>query len=235
MTDTLSARIREIPYNYTSYSDREIIIRFLGEECWQIVEKLRVSRRTGRSARMLFEVLGDMWVIERNPFVKDDLLNNRKRREALIDALKHRLKQVELRADGNTDALILHSHCLTAVTTFQQNLIAQLALRQKTLKVLTKITSKNNIDFSGLARVAHSTDATDWRIAMPFVVIKPDAEFEVAAIVRGCIDLGLTIIPRGGGTGYTGGAIPLHADTAVINTEKLENLSPIIETALPLL
>ena len=233
MTDTLSARIREIPYNYTSYSDREIIIRFLGKECWQIVEKLRVSRRTGRSARMLFEVLGDMWVIERNPFVKDDLLNNRKRREALIDALKHRLKQVELRADGNTDALILHSHCLTAVTTFQQNLIAQLALRQKTLKVLTKITSKNNIDFSGLARVAHSTDATDWRIAMPFVVIKPDAEFEVAAIVRGCIDLGLTIIPRGGGTGYTGGAIPLHANTAVINTEKLENLSQIIQTELP--
>ena len=29
------------------------------------------------------------------------------------------------------------------------------------------------------------------------------------ALVEGCIELGLTIIPRGGGTGYTGGAIPL--------------------------
>ncbi len=232
MTDSHSARIREIPYNYTSYSDREIIIRFLGEESWQIIEKLRTSRRTGRSARMLFEVLGDMWVIKRNPFVKDDLLNNRKRREALVHALKHRLNQVELRADGNTDALILHSNCLKAITTFEENLLAQIALRKKTIKALSRITSKNNIDFSGLARIAHSTDATDWRIAMPFVVFKPDSEHEVAAIVRGCIDLGLTIIPRGGGTGYTGGAIPLHANTAVINTEKLEYLSPLKQIEL---
>ncbi len=30
-----SRRIREIPYNYTSFSDREIVIRFLGEETWR--------------------------------------------------------------------------------------------------------------------------------------------------------------------------------------------------------
>ncbi len=232
MTETHPVRIREIPYNYTSYSDREIIIRFLGADSWRIIEKLRGSRRTGRSARMLFEVLGDMWVIERNPFVKDDLLNNKKRRVSLIEALKHRLQQVELRADGNTDALTLHQNGLAAIETFEQDLLSQISLRQKTTKALSRITSKNNIDFSGLARVAHSTDATDWRIAMPFVVIKPDTEKEVAALVRSCIDLGLTIIPRGGGTGYTGGAIPLYANTAVINTEKLETLSPIKQIKL---
>jgi len=232
MTNSATARIREIPYNYTSYSDREIVIRFLGEDSWHIIEKLRGSRRTGRSARMLFEVLGDMWVIQRNPYVKDDLLSNQKRRESLINALKHRLHQVELRADGNTDALILHSNCLAAITRFENDLSRQINLRQETRKTLAKVTSKNNIDFSGLARVAHSTDATDWRIAMPFVVIKPDTEHEVAAIVRTCIKLGLTIIPRGGGTGYTGGAIPLHSDTAVINTEKLENLGAIKQTRL---
>lgn len=227
MTEALSARIREIPYNYTSYSDREIILRFLGDDSWRIIERLRGSRRTGHSARMLFEVLGDMWVIKRNPYVHDDLLTNPKRRDALIGALKHRLKQVALRADGNADALTLHDNCLKAIVTFEEELLTQVSLRQKTHKRLGKITSSNNVDFSGLARVAHSTDATDWRIAMPFVVIKPDTEEEVAGIVRACIKLGLTIIPRGGGTGYTGGAIPLHANTAVINTEKLENLSAV--------
>jgi FAD/FMN-containing dehydrogenase len=58
-------------------------------------------------------------------------------------------------------------------------------------------------------------------------VISPDTEAEVAAIVRACIELGLSIIPRGGGTGYTGSAVPLNAHSAVINTEKLEQLSPI--------
>jgi len=73
-------RIREIPYNYTSFSDREIVIRFLGEPAWETLNRLRDSRRTGRSARMLFEVLGDMWVITRNPYIQDDLLENRDRR-----------------------------------------------------------------------------------------------------------------------------------------------------------
>ena len=46
-------RLREIPYNYTSFSDREIVIRLLGENAWAALERLRDERRTGRSARML--------------------------------------------------------------------------------------------------------------------------------------------------------------------------------------
>ena len=45
------ARLREIPYNYTSFSDREIVIRLLGEESWRVLNELRGVRRTGRSAR----------------------------------------------------------------------------------------------------------------------------------------------------------------------------------------
>ncbi len=76
--------------------------------------------------------------------------------------------------------------------------------------------------FDGLARVTHVTDATDWRVEYPFVVINPDTEDEIAPLVRALIELELTIIPRGGGTGYTGGAVPLDAMSAVINTEKLD-------------
>jgi hypothetical protein len=64
----MSERIREIPYNYTSFSDREIVIRYLGEATWDLLNRLRASRVTGRSARMLFEVLGDLWVVERWAF-----------------------------------------------------------------------------------------------------------------------------------------------------------------------
>ena len=53
-------RIREIPYNYTSFSDREIVIRLLGAPAWDWLNRLREERRTGRSARMLYEVLGDI-------------------------------------------------------------------------------------------------------------------------------------------------------------------------------
>ena len=83
-------RLREIPYNYTSYSDREIVIRLLGHELWALLDELRGERRTGRSARMLFEVLGDIWVVERNPYLQDDLLDNPKRQDLLVEALRYR-------------------------------------------------------------------------------------------------------------------------------------------------
>jgi len=215
-------RIREIPYNYTSFSDREIIIRFLGESIWQLINELRGERRTGHSARMLFEVLGDMWVVERNPFLQDDLLENQRRRKQLISALNHRIVQIEQRANGNQKAVELAEAARAAVKTFSDWFITQGALRAKALKSLSKITSKDNVDFSGLARVSHVTDATDWRVEFPFVVLTPDTEEEVPKLVRQCIELGLSLIARGGGTGYTGGAVPLFQNTAIINTEKLQ-------------
>ncbi len=220
-------RIREIPYNYTSFSDREITIRFLGKQAWDILNELRISRRTGRSARMLFEVLGDMWVINRNPYIQDDLLENKKRQASLIHALHHRVDQIIERSEGNAKTLLLTELAKKSIAEFEDWFGKQQELRHKVARRLSKITRKDNIDFGGLAKVSHVTDATDWRVEFPFVVIMPDTESELAHIVQACIDLSLTIIPRGGGTGYTGGAIPLYPNTAVINTEKIETLGSV--------
>jgi FAD/FMN-containing dehydrogenase len=241
------ARLREIPYNYTSFSDREIVIRLLGASAWETLAELRQERRTGRSARMLYEVLGDIWVVERNPYLQDDLLDNRKRRNLLIEALHHRLNEIEKRrtddARNHFDAQSqdrsrkvegLLQAARVAVEQFEKRFMDSHDLRERTRKVLGKHTAKDNIKFDGLSRVSHVTDATDWRVEYPFVVLTPDTEDEVPGLVRGCIELGLTIIPRGGGTGYTGGAIPLTWQSAVINTEKLEALGQVqIRPPLP--
>jgi len=227
MTSEQTQRVREIPYNYTSFTDREIVVRFLGKEQWEIINQLRASRRTGRSARMIFEVLGDMWVITRNPYIQDDLLANAKRHASLTHALHHRLDQVVARAEGNTNALTLAQACRTAVEKFEAWFPSQRQLRQQVTRRLSKFTRKDNIHFDGHARASHVTDASDWRVEFPFAVITPDTETEMAGIVQACIDTGLAIIPRGGGTGYTGGAVPLHDKCAVLNTEKLDHIGEV--------
>lgn len=240
-------RLREIPYNYTSFSDREIVIRLLGEDAWRLLDELRGARQTGRSARMLYEVLGDIWVVRRNPYLQDDMLDNPKRRQALIDALNHRLAEVEkrrvttdlaeagdavaIRRSANVEALVQAAR--KAVADFAKEFRDTYDLRKRANKVLGRYTAKDNIKFDGLSRVSHVTDATDWRVEYPFVVLTPDSEDEMAGLVKACIELGLTIIPRGGGTGYTGGAIPLTPLSAVINTEKLEQLGAVEMTMLP--
>jgi FAD/FMN-containing dehydrogenase/heterodisulfide reductase subunit C len=246
----MTARLREIPYNYTSFSDREIVVRLLGEPAWQTLLELRDERRTGRSARMLYEVLGDIWVVSRNPYLQDDLLENARRRGALVTALRHRLAEIEKRRasydrleserrapatsrgrDEKVGALLERAHA--AVDAFAAEFERTGELRRRALKQFARSTRRDNIRFDGLARVSHVTDATDWRVEYPFVVVHPDTEEEVAATVRDCIHLGLTIIPRGGGTGYTGGAVPLSPLSAVINTEKLDFLSGVEMLRLP--
>ncbi|MEQ1516421.1 MAG: DUF3683 domain-containing protein [Usitatibacteraceae bacterium] len=247
--DTPAVRLREIPYNYTSFSDREIVMRLLGADAWDILLELRGERKTGRSARMLYEVLGDIWVVERNPYLQEDMLDNPKRRYALAGAMRHRLGDIEKRrmldqADG--DALVdgelvarsskvieLLKRANKAVDDFERDFSETWDFRKKVERRLLKVTRKDNIAFDGLARVSHVTDATDWRVEYPFVVLHPDSEEEIAPIVKALIELGLTIIPRGGGTGYTGGAIPLTKRSAVINTEKLDALGAVEHLTLP--
>ena len=221
-TTTAPQRIREIPYNYTSYTDREIVIRLLGDEAWQILQDLRGQRKTGRSARMLFEVLGDIWVVVRNPYLVDDLLEHPKRRAALVREMRHRLNEIRKRRDDNQQVDVLVAAAEKAVERFDSSFDETSQKRHQILERLSKITKPHNIMFDGLARVTHVTDATDWRVEYPFVVVNPDTEAEIAPLVRALIELDLVIIPRGGGTGYTGGAVPLDANSAVINTEKLD-------------
>ncbi|MBD7961694.1 DUF3683 domain-containing protein [Comamonas avium] len=233
------ARLREIPYNYTSFSDKEIVIRLLGTSAWGVLNQLRQERQTGRSARMLYEVLGDIWVVQRNPYLQDDLLDNPDRRKLLVEALQHRMADVEKRRmpDDNAqrDALVceLIAAANRAVKEFDRMFVEAALLRSRVRKTLRKLTHKDNIKFDGLSRVSHVTDATDWRVEYPFVVLTPDTEEEMALLVKGCIELELTIIPRGGGTGYTGGAIPLTWRSVVINTEKLEAITEVEKVMLP--
>ncbi len=226
-------RIREIPYNYTSFSDREIILRMLGQPGWQLVEQLRSERKTGLSARMLFEVLGDIWVVTRNPYLEDDLLANPERQRLLVEALRHRLAEIERRRQGNAKVARLLELATRAVEDFAAGFAATRQLRAAVVQRLVRHTRKDNIAFDGMSRVSHVTDATDWRVEYPFVVLNPDQEDEIPGLVAGCVELGLTVIPRGGGTGYTGGAVPLTRFSAVINTEKLDQRSAIEERVLP--
>ena len=226
-------RVREIPYNYTSFSDREIALRLLGPDGWALIAELRDERRTGRSSRMLYEVLGEIWAIQRNPYLEDELINRPQRRAEALGGMRRRLAEIEARRAGSLKVARLLELTRAAVDGFEEEFATTRALRAKAKRRLARVTRRDNILFDGFARVSHVTDATDWRVEVPFVVLTPDSEEEIQPLVRELIALGLTIIPRGGGTGYTGGVIPLTRRSAVINTEKLESLGPIEHTELP--
>ena len=93
--------------------------------------------------------------------------------------------------DPQRDALVgeLIEAANRAVHLFDKMFEEAAELRHRVRKTLGRLTHKDNIKFDGLSRVSHVTDATDWRVEYPFVVLTPDTEAEMAALVKGCIEL----------------------------------------------
>ena len=58
---------------------------------------------------------------------------------------------------------------------------------------------------------------------LPMVVVLPDSEAQVVAILKTCCALKVQIVPRGAGTGLSGGAMPI-ADGVVLSTARLNKI-----------
>src|SRR4051794_11654256 len=129
MTAGKLARVREIPYNYTSFSDREIALRLLGAEGWSLISELREARVTGRSARMLYEVLGEIWVVQRNPYLEDDLLTRPKGRRDLLSGMRRRLGEIAARRGESAQVARLLELAHEAVGKFESDFSETRALR----------------------------------------------------------------------------------------------------------
>ncbi len=225
----MNENIREIPYNYTSYSDREIVLRFLGEQAWDDLNALRAKRRTGRSARKLFEILGDVWVVSRNVYLKNDLLKNRKRLKAMQTLHADRLARIEATAEDNERVMRIVEATRRMLDNLDCWFVETPSRRNHALKKFSRYTHRNNVHFDAFTLTHHATDATDWRQEHPFCVLTPDSAEELPGLISAARELGMTVIPRGGGTGLCGGSVPLHADSVMINVEKLDGFGPVEE------
>src|SRR5690606_10215469 len=99
-------RLREIPYNYTSWSDREIVCRLLGH----------------------------IWGVRANPDRQAARLDDPTRRHLLIEPLNHRRAETDHRRDddhGPRDAQVqkLLAAARTAVADFEARFVETAELR----------------------------------------------------------------------------------------------------------
>jgi FAD/FMN-containing dehydrogenase/Fe-S oxidoreductase len=212
---------REIPFNYTSADDRQAINFLLGSETVRDLEDLRGTRVTGRSARRLMRVLGDVLIHRRNPYLFQELIDSAPRRKRFFASIARDLKAIEGTANDDQRVLETLARCRKLVAELREDVEAAPELRKRLKHNLGAIIGANNVLFDPFSLVSHATDATDWRLHLPLAVVTPDVEETVAPLLSAIGRMGLKAIPRGAGTGLTGGAVPLRAGCIVINTEKL--------------
>lgn len=181
---------------------------------------------------MLFEIFGQMFLTDRNPYIYNDYLENPKKIKRLKKNFERRLNEVNILSEGNPQTSYLIENTRRRIREYIEDFYNEKKKRRKVLNILKNSTAEKNIQFGAFHKIAHSTDASDWRVENPFVVVYPDTEKEIPAIVRGAQKAGLTLIPRGAGTGLTGGAVPVRRNSMVLNLEKLNRIHHIKEVNL---
>jgi glycolate oxidase len=95
--------------------------------------------------------------------------------------------------------------------------------RRELVAALGQVLPREMILFRHEDTVAFECDAlTAYRIS-PLVVVLPDTEAQVSAILRICHKLGVPIVARGAGTGLSGGATP-HESGVILSLAKFNRI-----------
>lgn len=111
------------------------------------------------------------------------------------------------------------------ITMFWSAFDAEMAFRKELVRRLAEIMPSECVMTRPGALVEAATDATDLRMELPLLVVEPGTVEDVSALVRLANDMKFAIIPRGGGSGMTGGAVPARKRTVVVNLTRLTGIS----------
>lgn len=83
------------------------------------------------------------------------------------------------------------------------------------LEQLKDIVGSAHITVDEEVLTEHASDKTEDHVFMPQAVVMPGTAEEVAAILKLCNDHVIPVTPRGGGTGLSGGALPIKGGVVV--------------------
>jgi glycolate oxidase len=104
-------------------------------------------------------------------------------------------------------------------------------INQKIIKDLSKISGDHNVFTDQESIFKYSKDETEDLSFYPDVVIKPKNVMEISAILKYCNEHHIPVTPRGGGTGLSGGALPVHGGV-VLTLERFNKIINIDERNL---
>ena len=165
---------REIPYNFTSADDRLIIQQLFGPSVWEDVEELRSQRVTGRSARLLMRFMGDLFILHRNPFLYQELVDSPRRRRFLLAAMRKDLTKIEETAkkgtsESNRSAKVQRLVCLCREKAEELHSCLHNAKKQRTLlkKRLGAIVGVENVCMDPFALISHAQIRSDTKKPKP--------------------------------------------------------------------
>jgi FAD/FMN-containing dehydrogenase/Fe-S oxidoreductase len=102
-----------------------------------------------------------------------------------------------------------------------------MTFRKAVVDRLAQVMPREYVSAEPHTLVECSTDATDLRMELPLLVLFPETTEQIRQIVLLANEMEFAIVPRGGGSGLTGGAVPGRRRSVVLSLSKLKRIEPI--------
>jgi len=155
----------------------------------------------------------ELFIIRYNPFIPA-----REIRKSVFQRLEAE--------DGNIDPEHLGS-IRQGLEQFWQDFREEQEFKDRVIQRLKKLVPREHIYTSPASLVQFSTDATDLRLELPMFIVAPGSTREVQDIVTLANEMEFSVLPRGGGSGLTGGAIPLRSRSVIMSLSRMKAIQPV--------
>ena len=90
-------------------------------------------------------------------------------------------------------------------------------MNKSVIKILTSIIGHENISTAPEELSCYSYDGTG-QIYMPDAVVFPESAEEISAILKAANEYDFPVVPRGAGTGMTGGSLPVEGGVVIVTS-----------------
>ncbi len=190
---------------HISISDEQLITRALG-----VVDMERYQHWPEGVKKLASNLAAELFMVRYNPFIDPELVRK---------SVDRRLNMSKpLLSEGFGKILS------TGIELFWERFDADQKFRNELISRLGNFMPAENIGDEPHCRIESATDATDLRMELPMLVLFPENEHQIRSIVRLANELKFAIIPRGGGTGLTGGAIPAMGRTVILSLSRFKKI-----------
>ena len=165
-------------------------------------------------------VAAELFLVRANPFINSDDVKA---------SVEKRLAGANPKAWGDYPRQIKKAY-----KAFWDVYEADKRFRDNLVERLRRFLPSEDVVTAAHSLVECSTDATDLRMEMPLCMLLPESADHIRQILRLANELEFAIIPRGGGSGLTGGAVPAHRRSVILSLSKFKKILSIDEEALTL-
>ncbi|MBN2140137.1 MAG: FAD-binding oxidoreductase [Desulfovibrionaceae bacterium] len=200
---------------HISISDEELLSRVFG-----LMDLAEYGRWPEEVRALAAGLAAELFLVRYNPFIDPELVRQ---------SVSRRLNMARPTLSADFPKVLA-----AAVSGFWEAFEADQRFKAAVLERARAFLPESCISTAPNCLVESATDATDLRLELPMFVTFPETADQVRRLIALANELGFGIVPRGGGTGLTGGAIPLTGRCAVLSLARFKKILDIDPQAMTL-